>query len=216
MREQLKQYVELLFAGTTNCEDIKQEILQNTLDRFDDLVAQGKSPEAAYRLAISGIGDLGEILGTIPQQTAPAHVTANNPIVEETEQDEKRKKLRALAIVMYILCLIPLIILDEFGLDIIGLCLTVVIAAVATYIMIVTSKKDNNEDEEDSSPATPQNELKKSIDNLIWSIGLVVYFIMSFATGAWYITWILFPIIGCVQGLINAIIDLKEATKHEN
>ena len=62
MREQLIQYVELLFAGAADCEDIKQEILQNTLDRYDDLVAQGKVPEAAYRLAIAGIGDINEIL----------------------------------------------------------------------------------------------------------------------------------------------------------
>ena len=63
MRDQLVQYVSLLFAGAENCEDTKQEILQNTLDRYDDLIAEGKSPEAAYRLAITGIGDVGEILG---------------------------------------------------------------------------------------------------------------------------------------------------------
>ena len=63
MREQLIQYVELLFAGAGDCEDIKQEILQNTLDRYDDLIDSGKVPEAAYRLAIAGIGDINEILG---------------------------------------------------------------------------------------------------------------------------------------------------------
>ena len=63
MREQLIQYVSLLFAGAENCEDTRQEILQNTLDRYDDLIAQGKSEEAAYRLAITGIGDINEILG---------------------------------------------------------------------------------------------------------------------------------------------------------
>ena len=63
MREQLIRYVELLFAGAENAGDIQQEILQNTLDRYDDLIAQGKTPEAAYRLAISGIGDINEILG---------------------------------------------------------------------------------------------------------------------------------------------------------
>ena len=41
MREQLQQYVTLLFAGAQNCEDIRQEILQNTLDHYDDLIAQG-------------------------------------------------------------------------------------------------------------------------------------------------------------------------------
>ena len=40
MKEQLIQYVELLFAGAQNCDDIKQEILQNTLDRYDDLIAR--------------------------------------------------------------------------------------------------------------------------------------------------------------------------------
>ena len=63
MRDQLIQYVSLLFAGAENCEDTKQEILQNTLDRYDDLIAEGKTPEAAYRLAITGIGDINEILG---------------------------------------------------------------------------------------------------------------------------------------------------------
>ena len=44
MRDQLIQYVDLLFAGAADCEDIKQEILQNTLDRYDDLIAQGFAP----------------------------------------------------------------------------------------------------------------------------------------------------------------------------
>ena len=72
MREQLIQYVSLLFAGAENCEDTRQEILQNTLDRYDDLIAQGKSEEAAYRLAITGIGDVSEILGR--NDTVPAAV----------------------------------------------------------------------------------------------------------------------------------------------
>ena len=61
MREQLIQYVNLLFAGSSDHYDMRQEILQNTLDRYDDLVAQGKTPEAAYRLAIAGIGDVQEV-----------------------------------------------------------------------------------------------------------------------------------------------------------
>lgn len=41
MKVQLKQYVDLLFAGTPDSNDMKQEILQNTLDRYDDLISQG-------------------------------------------------------------------------------------------------------------------------------------------------------------------------------
>ena len=212
MREQLIQYVNLLFAGAADCEDIKQEILQNTLDRFDDLVAQGKSHEAAYRLAISSIGDINEILGNASRATISPAPAQNNPGAPETEEDIKRKKIRAIAIAMYILCAVPLVILSEFGLDTLGLCLTLALVACATYLMVITAKKGVDEDDvNENKPLTPQQELKKSIGNLIWAIGLAVYFIMSFATGAWYITWLLFPIIGCVEGLVKAIIDLKEA-----
>ena len=88
MREQLEQYVNLLFAGAADAEDIKQEILQNTLDRYDDLVAQGKVPEAAYRLAIAGIGDINEILGTKPL-SSPAYSRA---VKSEQEPEDENKK----------------------------------------------------------------------------------------------------------------------------
>ena len=65
MREKLKEYVHLLFAGTVGKEDMEQEILQNTLDRFDDWVARGFSEEDAYRKAVSGIGDIDALLGKL-------------------------------------------------------------------------------------------------------------------------------------------------------
>ena len=57
--------------------------------------------------------------------------------------------------------------------------------------------------------------LKKSVGSLISTIGLVAYFVISFATGAWFITWLIFPIAGAVQGLVRAILDLKEAVNNE-
>lgn len=213
MREQLIQYVNLLFAGAPDSEDIKQEILQNTLDRFDDLVSQGKSPEAAYRLAISGIGDINEILGT-QRPSAPAASTVKDAIHEEVE-DIQRKKLRAVAIALYILCAVPLIVLSELGLDTLGLCLTLGLVACATYLIIISSRKEKEEPHQES-PMTPQEKLKKSIGDLIFVIGLVIYFVLSFTSGAWNITWLIFPIMACTRGLVDAIIDLKEANQNEN
>lgn len=212
MREQLIQYVTLLFAGAADSDEIKQEILQNTLDRFDDLVAQGKSPEAAYRLAISGIGDINEILGNTAQ-AAPSPVSARQSITKpETEEDIKRRKLRAAAIALYILSAIPLIVLSTLGYDIFGLALTLIMVAAATYNIIISSRNDEDEDDDDEKEnKEPKHPLKESIGNIIWVVGLIAYFSISFTTGAWYITWIIFPIMGCVRGLSDAIIDLKEA-----
>ena len=65
MRDKLITYVDYLFAGapeTQENRDLKNEGLQNTLERYDDLIASGKAPGAAYNLAISGIGDVSDML----------------------------------------------------------------------------------------------------------------------------------------------------------
>ena len=207
MKEQLTKYVELLFAGTPNARDIQQEILQNTLDRYDDLIAQGKSPEAAYSLSISGIGDINEILGAEKSSFDPTPHSA-----QEKSDDKNNRLRRAIAIAMYIISPIPLFILgNEIGLSI--LCLLV---AGATALMVMNGKDRKIEEYTPGSTAmdpkiTMQEKTRESIHTLIWCIGLAVYLIMSFATGAWYITWVMFPLIGCVQGLVDAITDLKEA-----
>lgn len=273
MRDQLVQYVSLLFAGAENCEDTKQEILQNTLDRYDDLIAEGKSPEAAYRLAITGIGDVGEILGR--NDTVLAAVPEAQ---KDTGRDTPAKKLlRAIAVGLYILCPLPLFVLGEMGMNTFGLCGTLCFVAVATVLIILGSKKsddssrqkEEDDDEpkselgksisgliwaiglavylivsfltmawhitwvifpilgavnalacamipaENPSPVQRNRRLKKSVSSMIWAIGLALYFIISFATMAWYITWVIFPIIGAVQGLVRAILDLKEAVNNE-
>ena len=218
MRERLIQYVELLFAGAPNSGEIKQEILQNTLDRYDDLVEQGKSPEAAYRLAITGIGDINEILGNLGPSTASPVYTAPAPQPgPETEEPAWKKILRATAIGLYILSVVPLFILSELGMDTIGLCGTLSIVAVATVAIIFVKKGKNTESNASTFPdnSTPAQDLRRSIRSIIWALGLAVYFILSFLTNAWYITWLIFPIIGSVQGLAYAIADLKEANKHE-
>ena len=271
MRQQLIQYVSLLFAGAENCEDTKQEILQNTLDRYDDLIAEGKTPEAAYRLAITGIGDVSEILGRKDTVLPTVTVTA-----ERQETDTPTKKLlRAIAVGLYILCPLPLFVLGEMGMDTLGLCGLLCFVAVATVLIILGAKKsgDGSQEKEDDEPkselgksisgliwavglaiylivsfltmawhvtwvifpilgavnalacalitaenptaAQRNNRLKKGINSMIWAIGLALYFIISFATMAWYITWLIFPSIGAVQGLVLAILDLKEAVNNE-
>lgn len=217
MREQLIQYVELLFAGAPGSEDIRAEIMQNTLDRYDDLIAQGKTPEAAYRLAISGIGDINEILsGNSPEPQPVSHMEASEPVPAEPDTVLKRI-LRAAGIALYILCPIPLFVLGDMGMDNFGLCGTLALVAVATMLMILGGKKKiRSASKCESAPLTPRQELRKSINSMIWAIGLALYFILSFATGAWHITWVVFPIIGAVEGLVKAILDLKEANDHEN
>lgn len=210
MREQLIQYVSLLFAGAENCEDTKQEILQNTLDRYDDLLAEGKTPEAAYRLAITGIGDINEILGTPKPQLPSASV----PNMQAEPQDTPTKKLlRAIAVGLYILCPLPLLVLGGYlGMDILGLCGTLCFVAVATVMIILGSKKHSSDDDEASEDGHPKSELRKAVSSIVWAIGLVVYFLVSFLTMAWHLTWLIFPLVGALEKLLDVWLASREGT----
>lgn len=203
MRDKLKEYVNLLFAGASGAEDVREEILQNTLDRYDDLIAQGKAPEAAYSLAIMGIGDVQEILGTTPP-----------PEQANTSADEKnsplwKRVLKAAGIFLYILSPVPLFVLSEMGMETIGLCGTLSIVALATGLMVIVGGK--------SGKAEPSKRDSRSDSRrLLRLLMLALYFIISFATNAWWITWLIFPIFACIAGLLHACRDYKEATSHEN
>lgn len=210
MKDQLIKYIDLLFAGAPHAGDIKQEILQNTLDRYDDLIAQGKSPQAAYQLAISGIGDMNEILGCSSDSTILSKGSSDELKPSVKEKPAWKKALLAIGVCLYILCPIPLFVFQNEA----GLCGLLCLVAVATALMIVSSENAKNE-KNAGSTQTKESELRKAVRSIIWSVGMCIYLAFSFLTNAWYITWVIFPLIAAVQGLVIACMDLKEANTHE-
>lgn len=206
MKDKLAKYVELLFAGSHASEDMVQEILQNTLDKYDDYIAQGKPEEAAYRLAISGIGDVSELLGET-EKVSPSPAPANTDYRGRPVKPMWKKVLTAVAVGLYILCAVPLIILTELGYDTLGVISAISIAAVATVAIIIASGGDS-ERKQEKQEQPEQKPLQKAAKTLIDVLGLCAYFAISFYTGAWYITWLIFPIMGAIRGVVTAIMDL--------
>ena len=214
MREQLAQYVDLLFAGSDGAEEIKQEILQNTLDRFDDLVARGSTEEAAYRQAIAGIGDVGELLGgESPDARPQPEIVDPLPGFEGTAPAVARM-MRAVAIFLYIVSPVPLLLLDTLGWDNIGMCLTLVIVAIATLLLLTfkapAGKKAAQDSQQAAGTAEGRKNLDASIKSLMRTLGVVLYFVISFSTGAWLVTWLIFPIEKALEGVVCAGLDLRE------
>lgn len=209
MIDQLKNHVDLLFSGVEGAEDMKEEILQNTIERYNDLIAQGKSPQSAYQLAISGIGDISEILG---EESGDIPREEHKP--EGKVLSVGKRILRAIAVCLYILCPIPLFALqNEFG-----LCGLLGIVAVATALMVISGTKTKEEIREkaDKDEKKTTDPARKAADSIVWIAGLCIYFALSFLTSAWHITWIMFPLIAAIQGLIEACFDLKGGADHDN
>ena len=208
MREKLLTYIDCLFAGAPNTPqtaEIKTEILQNTLDRYDDLPAEGKTPEAAYSLAVSGIGDISEIL---------SGGAAPNPRPAQTAAPENanfiRKLMTGIAVGLYILCVAPCIILqDEKG--VVGMFGMIALATVLLCVRPAAVKvRRPAAGEIPAEQMSAEYRLKSSVNGLLFAICLAVYFIVSFWTGAWYITWVIFLMYKAVCGIVSALLDMRK------
>ena len=83
MKDRLNGYIQGLFAeaerrspANLRLAELKEELILNTCEKYDDLITAGSSPEAAYRLAVEGIGDISELLkdivGAAAWESAPS------------------------------------------------------------------------------------------------------------------------------------------------
>ncbi len=127
-----------------------------------------------------------------------------------TENEEKKKKsalLLAAAIMLYITSVVPPILIDGA----VGPALMFVMVAVATGIIVyrsIVNSKNKREDEEEKKKE-PENPVLKAVKSCVWAVAVIIYFLISFLTGAWYITWLVFPITGAITDVIEACFDLK-------
>lgn len=220
MENKLRAYMDHLFRevpDSKNAVEVKEEILQNLIDKYHDLLAEGKSEEAAYNIAIASIGDVSELLDSLKEKEQVCGPK------QEAYMHWKRKSagIIAIAVMLYILCIIPPIIVDAIGAnDAIGACLMFVFIAIATGLLVynaMTKPAQTKMDDtmmEDFKEWKNKNDEKrqamKSIKSALWSIITVLYFIISFTTGAWYITWVIFLIGAACESIIKAIFDLKK------
>ena len=68
MNDKLRNFIESLFEDapkTKQTIELKEEMLQNLIDKYNDLVDSGKSSEAAYNIATASIGDINELISQI-------------------------------------------------------------------------------------------------------------------------------------------------------
>lgn len=60
-----------------------------------------------------------------------------------------------------------------------------------------------------------QDKITKQINDIIGGIGVAIYFIVSFLTMAWHITWVIFIVIGLLEEIVKLIFMLKEDEESE-
>ncbi len=162
MKEKLREYIDSEFAkaaATQRNAELREEILGNLYEKYDDLIASGMSEEEAYKATVQSIGDLSGIWeksGGI----APGRVNGGNnnrretsgssnpgtlrkdngqPLYSEEEAAKKSRlsaALKAIAVGLYIICIIPVMVWSSD----IAVCAMFLTVACATGLIIMSSK----------------------------------------------------------------------------
>ena len=228
MKEKITQHFNKIFAEapkTRKALDLKQEMMQNAMDKFDDMVADGYSEEDAYRNVIESIGDVSELFPELEEK---------NLFTLPEEERKKKAVLTAVAVGMYIFAgvvffgfavLGDIIHVYSFDFSLLGLVIALLVCIAPTIMLVYatnmypgyTKKEQNNMVERYKEVRYCYNKekaVRRSINSIIWTLALVLYFIISFVTYDWHITWVIFPMALCVQSIVRLIFSLREDDNH--
>ena len=131
MREKIAQYMDLYYAGSGLSEDRRQQLLQEALDLYDSLILEGKSEQESYAQVIAWIGAQAQ---PVPH---PENTQKTDAAGEAKAFTPMGKRIcTAIAVMLYILCPIPLILLQ----NVIGLCCLLGMVACGVAIQILAEK----------------------------------------------------------------------------
>ena len=228
MNSKIKNYVDVLFSdipGSKKANELKEEILSNMSERFNDYIQEGKTENQAYSLVISSLGDIDEML---------AEVIPNAEFVQQAHSYRKRNaKNTAIGVAMYIIGFVFLIGLGGFGeflgnedlYGVIGLLILLVISAVATGIIIYSNmstppeysnynkQTSKNSTEFTSKKLTESNShearLLKNILSIYWSLTTFIYIAVSFLTGRWGATWLIWVLAAIFEEIIKTVFEMR-------
>ncbi len=217
MNEKIRKEVNTLFENAPNTKranDLKDEIISNAEDKYEDLVKQGKKEEEALQTVMKEIGDVDELI---------EELNKTNPIHKEYREEARKKTALTVSICvgLYILSVITCIVLDELGLpDFVTVSGFLAIAGLATcvltYHFMTKPKYIKYEDtmveefKEWKGKKDKNKEIKKAIDSILWTLTVIVYLIVSFTFGIWYISWIIFLIASLIENIIKLLFKLGE------
>ncbi len=161
MKENLRRYLESLFINapqTPGNDALFEELLGNLCDRYDELTATGLAPDAAYARVIGEVGDIRPLLeGVAPNGTAADYTPrggynapqGSTPPPSYTPPQQGKQKARltpealrrakqrkgiatAVAVMLYILWLVPTIMWD-------AVAPLFICAAIGTVILVLAN-----------------------------------------------------------------------------
>lgn len=137
----------------------------------------------------------------------------NESKASDIENTKKRNATNiGISVFLYIISVVWIIFSSTIlKAPIFGICFFLIIVAIATGIIVYNSILNSKE----KRKLTKNEKIVKQINDVISIICVVTYFIVSFITMAWHITWIIFLINGLLEEIVKLIFQLKDGDNNE-
>lgn len=220
MNKKIRDYVEVLFSDiprSQKANELKEELLSNMTERFDDYISQGKSENQAYSLVISNLGDVDEML---------AEVMPDADFVSQARSYRRRNaRNTAISVAMYIISPVFVIFFETLGhlsgyfelFESLGLLFFFLFIGGATALLIYSSmstppeyKDYNDQSKEIQRLYTGQHgRMSKLILSVYWLLVTLAYLTISFWTSRWDITWIIWVLSGVLHEIVKTILEMR-------
>lgn len=224
MKERIRKHIDGLFKDapkTRKAMELKEEMIQNTLEKYQDLIGEGYQEEDAYQNVVNSIGDVTELFGELEEK---------NLLNLPEDLRRRRAMLKTIAVGLYIFAgamfITGMVVVDfyfymmqEAGMLVFvaTICLCIPPTCMLVYaanMYPAFSKKEENLVETYKEAVHARNKrkaVKVSVGVTIWIVTITIYFIISFATCKWDVTWITFLIGACAQAISELVFNLRRS-----
>lgn len=193
-------------------KNISQEELANVLDVSRQTISKWETGES--------MPDFNKIIPIceyfeISSDELLTGIKKGDNLLDVKKENKKGKFARniAISVGLYIFAVAMIVLFSaSFNASIIGTSIFLTIVALATVLIVYSSivygdnkpkKKDNEEN----------NKVVRDVCKIIDLVGLIVYFVISFITMAWAVTWIIFIIVGLCEEIFKLFYNLKKDRK---
>lgn len=221
MNENLRAHVEKLFEQapkTRRAVELKEELLANLTDRYNDLLSRGVGEENAFKTVADSIGDVDELIKSLKE----TDVMDYNQILKERKKTA-RVVTTAIGLILFsvILMVTSVAALHADPIIMNGIMLLIFLGATCMLVYHFMSrpkyvKADDTiveEFKEWKSKAAQDEKIRKSIYSILWTSTVAAYFLFSFLFRIWAYSWILFIIAAVISRIITLSFQLKESGK---
>lgn len=230
MKNSLKAYVDGLFADAVPSpalDELHDEILSNLSERYDDCIKAGMSPQRAFTAVI---GTMGDVSGLIAQVSGSGvhevgifeKISPKSRLFEKyayvfTEDNLKSIKDAVISVMWLAIVIIYFLVSFLHGgwtvtwlIFVIGAALTVAVNT-ASKIMKYSRAGDDPE-----SRIKLLSTVEGGVTSIMWLAIVVVYFIGSFASCRWDISWLIFVVGAAAQIIISLVFKIQKSRFNTN